>query len=176
LLDNFRAEIYDDAYTLQIGTVFMPEQSVDTRTAPLDVAKTCAALYSRVFSRLVTRHYNNKLSTTGLRITQFSILNAIKLWPPDSINALAELLGMERTSLQRTVEKLITKGLLQSEPTGNKRSLGLSLTAQGEDTYQQALSKWEEAHEEFTNLVGEEDWAETVGKLRRYSVKLQATL
>jgi len=143
---------------------------------PLDVAKTCAALYSRVFSRLVTRHYNNSLSKTGLRITQFSILTAIKLSPPNSINELAELLGMERTSLQRTVEKLIAKGLLQSQPTGHKRSLGLSLTAKGEEIYEQALPKWEVAHEEFTNLVGADDWAETAEKLRRYSGKLQSTL
>ena len=154
----------------------MAKQSFDTQTTPLDVAMTCAALHSRVFSRLVTRHYNNKLSTTGLRITQFPILTAIKLSPPNSINELAELLGMERTSLQRTVEKLIAKGFVRSEPTGNKRSLGLLLTAQGEDAYQQGLAKWEEAHEEFTNLVGAEDWAETVGKLRRFSAKLQATL
>lgn len=144
--------------------------------SPLDIGKTCAALYSRVFSRLVTRHYNNKLAETGLRITQFSILNAIKLYPPNSINELAELLGMERTSLQRTVEKLISKGLLQTKPTGNKRSLGLSLTAEGEEIYSEALIKWEEAHKEITELVGEEDWAETTRKLRRYSQKLQQTL
>jgi DNA-binding MarR family transcriptional regulator len=145
-------------------------------TTPLDVAQTCAALYSRVFSRLVTRHYNNSLSETGLRITQFSILNAIKLSPPNSINELADLLGMERTSLQRTVEKLIAKGLLQSQPTGHKRSLGLSLTTKGEEIFQQALLKWEEAHEEFTSLVGEDDWAEMAQKLWRYSGKLKSTL
>jgi DNA-binding MarR family transcriptional regulator len=145
-------------------------------TTPLDVARTCAALYSRVFSRLVTRHYNHHLAETGLRITQFSILNAIKLSPPNSINELAELLGMERTSLQRTVEKLIAKGLLESRPTGQKRSLGLSLTQEGEDIYQQALARWEDAHDEFTEMVGGDDWSETVDKLRRYSVKLQSTL
>ena len=143
---------------------------------PLDVSQTCAALYSRVFSRLVTRHYNQHLSETGLRVTQFSILNAIKLSPPNSINELAELLGMERTSLQRTVEKLISKRLLESRPTGRKRSLSLSLTPEGEDIYQQALKKWEEAHDEFTDMVGNHDWSETIGKLRRYSVKLQSTL
>lgn len=154
----------------------MSEQSYDQETLPLDVARTCAALYSRVFSRLVTRHYNRHLSETGLRITQFSILNAIKLSPPNSINELAELLGMERTSLQRTVEKLIGKGFLQSQPTGHKRSLGLALTPDGEDIYKRALARWEEAHTEFTGMVGADNWSETVGKLRRYSGKLQSTL
>ncbi len=154
----------------------MTSKMTKEHTTPKDIAKTCAALYSRVFSRLVTRHYNNKLAVTGLRITQFSILNAIKLFPPESINQLAELLGMERTSLQRTVEKLISKELLKTEPTGNKRSLGLSLTAKGEEIYEQALERWEEAHEEFTDMVGSENWAETAQQLREYSGKIKSTL
>lgn len=154
----------------------MPEQTSDDHATPLDVGMTCAALYSRVFSRLVTRHYNNSLAGTGLRVTQFSVLNAIKLSPPNSINELAELLGMERTSLQRTVEKLIAKGLLQSQPSGHKRSLGLSLTQQGEEIYRQALIQWEGAHDEFTHLVGAENWEEARRKLQRFSAKLQSTL
>lgn len=154
----------------------MPEKTASDHATPLDIGKTCAALYSRVFSRLVTRHYNNALSDTGLRVTQFSVLNAIKLSSPSSINELAELLGMERTSLQRTVDKMIAKGLLQSQPSGHKRSLGLSLTQQGEEVYGQALIKWEEAHQEFTDLVGEESWADTRSKLQRFSAKLQSTL
>lgn len=154
----------------------MSQYSADQAPSPMDVAKTCAALYSRVFSRLVTRHYNNKLSETGLRITQFSIMNAIKLSPPNSINELAELLGMERTSMQRTVEKLISKGLLLSQSTGQKRSLGLSLTAKGEEVYEQALEKWNEAHEEFTNLVGDAAWEDTARQLRQFSSNLQSTL
>ena len=58
----------------------------------MGVAQTCAALHSRVFSRLITRHYNNKLASTGLRITQFSVMNAIKVFPPESIHQLAELI------------------------------------------------------------------------------------
>ncbi|MCG8522974.1 MAG: MarR family winged helix-turn-helix transcriptional regulator [Pseudomonadales bacterium] len=154
----------------------MSEKSANDQTTPLDVGKTCAALYSRVFSRLVTRHYNRALADTGLRVTQFSVLNAIKLAPPNSINELAELLGMERTSLQRTVDKLISKGLLQSQPSGHKRSLGLSLTRQGEEVYGQALIRWEEAHQEFTDLVGEENWSAARSKLQRFSAKLQSTL
>lgn len=144
--------------------------------SPMDVAQTCAALHSRVFSRLITRHYNNKLSSTGLRITQFSVMNAIKVFPPESIHQLAEILGMERTSLQRTVEKLIDKGLLESEPTGNRRSLGLSLTPEGERIYAQALECWEVAHREFTSMVGEENWAVTSKQLQGFSKKVKGIL
>lgn len=154
----------------------MTQDPASSVTTPLDVARSCAALYSRVFSRLVTRHYNNSLTGTGLRVTQFSILNAIKLSPPNSIHELADLLGMERTSLQRTVEKLISMDLLASRSTGQNRSLGLSLTPKGEEVYEQALEKWTQAHREFTDLVGEDAWAMTTQQLRQFSSQLQSSL
>lgn len=153
----------------------MPSKNSAT-TSPMGVAQTCAALHSRVFSRLITRHYNNKLASTGLRITQFSVMNAIKVFPPESIHQLAEILGMERTSLQRTVEKLIDKGLLKSEPTGNRRSLGLSLTPEGEKIYLEALECWEDAHKEFTSMVGEENWAKTSKQLQGFSKRVKEAL
>tara|TARA_Y100001934_G_scaffold245149_1_gene303142 strand:- start:616 stop:1074 length:459 start_codon:yes stop_codon:yes gene_type:complete len=143
---------------------------------PEQVGLQCAALHSRVFSRLVTRLFNNRLADSGLRITQFSVLNAIKARPPESIFQLAELLGMERTSLQRTVDKLIEKGLVDAEPTGNKRSLGLALTEAGEDCYQQALLGWQEAQQHFESLVGPDNWEEIARELRGFSRQVKQIL
>ncbi|MGB2246130.1 MAG: MarR family winged helix-turn-helix transcriptional regulator [Alcanivorax sediminis] len=143
---------------------------------PEQVGLHCAALHSRVLSRLVTRLYNQQLAESGLRITQFSVLNAIKARPPESIFQLAELLGMERTSLQRTVDKLIEKGLVESEPTGNKRALGLSLTPQGEACYQQALVGWQAAQDQFESLVGKQSWQQIASELRRFSHKVKQEL
>lgn len=153
----------------------MSKDNTDT-LAPLEVGRHCAALHSRVLSRLVTRLYNNKLADTGLRITQFSILNAIKAQPPESIFQLSEWLGMERTSLQRTVDKLIEKGLVESEPTGNKRSLGLSLTTEGEALYRQALTRWQEAQDAFESLVGKDEWDNMASQLHRFSSRVKQEL
>lgn len=147
-----------------------------TPPAPMDIARQCAALHSRVFSRLITRHYNSKLADLGLRITQFTVLNAIKVSPPESIHQLAETLGMERTSLQRTVEMLINKGLVQSEPSGHKRSLGLTLTPSGEELYLQAVQRWQQAHDEFTSLVGQDNWDTVASQLHRLSKQVKTTL
>ncbi len=154
----------------------MPGRKHQTTPSPESVGLQCAALHSRVLSRLVTRLYNQQLSDSGLRITQFSVLNAIKARPPESIFQLAELLGMERTSLQRTVDKLIDKGLVESEPTGNKRSLGLSLTPAGETCYQQALAGWQAAQEQFEALVGKKNWEQMSSELRRFSHKVKQEL
>lgn len=154
----------------------MPSRKTPAALTPETVGLQCAALHSRVLSRLVTRLYNQHLSDSGLRITQFSVLNAIKARPPESIFQLAELLGMERTSLQRTVDKLIEKGLVESEPTGNKRALGLSLSPAGERCYQQALSGWLAAQEQFESLVGKKNWTQMSSELRRFSHKVKQEL
>ncbi|MCG8393454.1 MAG: MarR family winged helix-turn-helix transcriptional regulator [Pseudomonadales bacterium] len=155
----------------------MTTRKKETQTPdPVQVGLHCAAWHSRVFARLVTRFYNSQMAGSGLRITQFSVLNAIKAQPPESIHQLAELLGMERTSLQRTVDKLIEKGLVQSEPTGNRRALGLSLTKEGEATYRQALSQWQEAQAIFESLVGSQDWETTARRLRTFSRQVKQEL
>lgn len=154
----------------------MSRRQNPTTRSPEAVGLQCAALHSRVLSRLVTRLYNQQLSDSGLRITQFSVLNAIKARPPESIFQLAELLGMERTSLQRTVDKLIEKGLVESAPTGNKRSLGLSLTQEGETCYQQALIGWQAAQAQFEALVGRDSWQNMASELRRFSHQVKQEL
>ena len=83
---------------------------------------------------------------------------------------------MERTSLQRTVDKLIEKGLVESEPTGNKRSLGLSLTADGEALYQRALIRWQEAQNAFESLVGKTEWDNMASQLHRFSTRVKQEL
>lgn len=153
-----------------------PRKPLPPKPDPEQVGLHCAALHSRVLSRLVTRLYNQKLADSGLRITQFSVLNAIKARPPESIFQLSELLGMERTSLQRTVDKLIEKGLIEAEPTGNKRALGLSLTAQGEASYQLALQGWLAAQQHFEALVGSDSWEQISRELRRLSHKVKQEL
>ncbi|MED5389795.1 MAG: MarR family winged helix-turn-helix transcriptional regulator [Pseudomonadota bacterium] len=143
--------------------------NLDLNSSPEQVGLHCAALHSRVFARLVTRLFNQRMAGSGLRITQFSVLNAIKARPPESIHQLAELLGMERTSLQRTVDKLIEQGLVVSEPSGHRRSLGLGLTKAGEVRYREALPGWLDAQQTFESLIGSEDWNRIARQLRHVS-------
>ena len=154
----------------------MSSRNTPAAPSPETVGLQCPALHSRVLSRLVTRLYNQHLNDSGLRVTQFSVLNAIKARPPESIFQLAELLGMERTSLQRTVDKLIEKGLVASEPTGNKRALGLSLTPAGETCYQQALAGWQALQQQLESLVAKKSWQQMSSELRRFRHQVKQEL
>jgi len=152
------------------------DQPTVEKPNPMSIAQQCAALHSRVFSRLVTRHYNAFLQPTGLKVTQFTIMNAIKLFTPDSIHHLAETLGMERTSMQRTVDKMIQKGLLKTKASGHNRSLQLSLTEEGERVYQEAAIRWNEAHREFIDMAGSEEWSDVAEMLQGFSSSLKTKM
>lgn len=152
------------------------DQPTEVQPNPMAIAQQCAALHSRVFSRLVTRHYNAYLRPTGIVVTQFTIMNAIKLFTPDSIHHLAETLGMERTSLQRTVDKMIQRGLLRTKASGHNRSLELSLTEEGKRVYEEASIKWNEAHQDFVAMAGSEQWSNVAEMLQGFSTSLKSRM
>lgn len=152
------------------------DQSALEKPNTMVIAQQCAALHLRVFSQLVTRHYNAYLRPTGLMVTQFTIMNGIMMFTPDSIHHLAEALGMERTSLQRTVDKMIHKGLLRRKASGHNRSLELSLTEEGERIYREASIRWNEAHQEFVAMVGSDQWSNVAEMLQGFSSSLKSRM
>src|SRR5690242_19892218 len=66
----------------------------------------CLCLASRRASRAITRFYDRSLRPHGIRVTQFTILAMLELRGPTPIGALAEALGMERTTLTRNLALL----------------------------------------------------------------------
>ena len=71
--------------------------------APITVTpEPCNCLALRAAARHVTQFYDQCLAPSGLRTTQFSILARLKRGP-QTINALAADLVLDRTTLGRTM-------------------------------------------------------------------------
>jgi hypothetical protein len=66
----------------------------------------CNCLALRQAARHVTQFYDHYLVPTGVRATQFSILAMLEGLGPISINALAEDMVMDRTTLGRNIQPL----------------------------------------------------------------------
>jgi len=114
----------------------------------LSLCKQCHCLAARRHARAVTRHYEAKLRRHGLRATQFSILSALALAGPTPMGRLAELLGLERTTLTRSAVLLEREGwlkALRSRDDGRERPLGL--TPAGRRKLESAYPAWKEAQE-----------------------------
>jgi len=99
----------------------------------------CASANLRRAARVVTQFYEEALRPTGMRSTQFTLLQALTHAPGISQKQLAELLGMDSTTLTRTLALLRKRGWLTSTAGDDRRELRLALTLAGRREYKQAL-------------------------------------
>jgi DNA-binding MarR family transcriptional regulator len=114
---------------------------------------TCSAI--RQAARHVTQFYDRQLAPVGLRVTQFSILARLKRLGPMTINALAEEMVMDRTTLGRNILPLEREGLLAiARGRRDRRSKELHLTEAGEERLAEARKGWAQAQKKFAEVFG----------------------
>jgi len=117
------------------------------------VAHSCMGMRVRRAARVVANHYDKHLKPAGLKGTQFTLLNTIFMNPAASIGQLADLLGLDRTTLNRNLKPLERKGLIRSGSGKDPRTRTLKLTKEGSTTLQNALPYWLEAQSGFLDTV-----------------------
>jgi DNA-binding MarR family transcriptional regulator len=107
----------------------------------------CRCLAARRRARAITRHFETELRQHGLRATQFSILAALALAGTRPISELAELLGLERTTLTRAATLLEDRGWLRAESSQDARERPLRLTTTGRRKLEAAYPAWKAAQD-----------------------------
>jgi DNA-binding MarR family transcriptional regulator len=127
------------------------------RTDALQGPEECTCLAIRQAARHITQFYDQHLTPVGLRITQFSILAKLRRLGPMTINALADELVMDRTTLGRNILPLVREGLLSIAPGGtDRRSRELRLTKAGVERLGAARKGWSRAQTRFATVFGEQ--------------------
>jgi DNA-binding MarR family transcriptional regulator len=122
-----------------------------------DAATTCACQKVRIAARAVTRAYDEALRPVGLRSTQFTVLVAASVAAGIPLNQLATMLGLERTTLTRSLDG-IEKGLIRVESVDG-RTRNVVLTQRGKDRLDLALPLWNQAQQNLRTRLGEQGWA-----------------
>src|ERR1700740_2878587 len=84
-------------------------------------AEECNCFAVRAAARHVTQYYDQFLAPTGLRTSQFSILAKLRRKGPLTINALAEAMVMDRTTLSRNILPLQRDGLIKIKSAASDR-------------------------------------------------------
>lgn len=127
----------------------------------------CNCFAIRSAARHITQLYDQFLAPAGLRATQFSILAKLKRMGPLTINALAEQMVTDRTTLGRNLQPLERDGLIRIEASAtDRRAKELHLTKAGEKRLQQALKGWSQAQARFETSFGSKRAAELRTLLR----------
>ncbi|WP_281558376.1 MarR family winged helix-turn-helix transcriptional regulator [Thalassomonas sp. RHCl1] len=115
----------------------------------------CFNLAMRKSSRLITKFYEERLSTLGLKSGQFSILRAVNFKKQTSNKELQGILAIDQTTLSRNLKPLFRDGYLRLQADDNDARIKLiSLTPQGETLYQSALPVWEKAQQDIVHKLG----------------------
>ena len=128
---------------LGVYTLISMETGVD-----LAATRTCHCLAARREARALTRLYEEQLRPHGLRATQFSILAALSQKGPTPVGELADLLGLERTTLTRGAALLERHGWVALDRSSDDaRERLLRLTPEGLAQLEAAFPAWKAAQD-----------------------------
>src|SRR5882672_12287474 len=95
-------------------------------------AEICNCTALRQAARRVTKIYDDALAPSGLGVNQFSILARLSLVGPSTIQDLARLLVMDRSTLGHLLRPLEKRGLVTLDVSvQDRRSRTVALTRAG---------------------------------------------
>ena len=127
-----------------------------------DISETAQAMIDRCLfqrtrtaARAVTRFYDDQLRTTGLRATQANVLATIAAKGELTISALSDELGMDRTTLTRSLRPLEQRKLVAISPEGRHRARLVRLSSTGVAALGAIAAQWERAQSSLERSLGE---------------------
>ena len=122
------------------------------RTSPEPAICNCLAL--RQAARHATQLYDRHLAAEGLKTTQYSILAKLARLGPQSINSLAGMMVMDRTTMTRAVRPLARDRLVAIAPGEDERTRMVRITPAGEKRAKAAAALWRAAQKELETGYG----------------------
>ncbi|ATH82787.1 MarR family winged helix-turn-helix transcriptional regulator [Pseudomonas sp. KHPS1] len=126
---------------------------------------SCLCTQLRRASRGVTRRYDDALAAVGLGAAQFSLLRHVQRLGQPSISALADAMGLDRSTLGRNLRVLQEQELLQLGEGRDLRAREVRLTEAGLQRIEQALPLWEQVQRELNARLGEDRRTELMALL-----------
>ncbi len=118
----------------------------DARTA----LETCAGWNLRMTARRVTQFLEERMGGSDLSFSQFGLMAEIASAPDDTLSALAERMGLDQSTLSRTLRTLEGDGLVEiAMVESDQRKRMVWLTEKGARRLEASLAAWRLAHAEL---------------------------
>jgi DNA-binding MarR family transcriptional regulator len=104
--------------------------------------------------------YEEALRPSGIRITQFALLQFLALaGRPITQGTLGQLLALDSTTLSRTLKPLESAGWIRSTPGPDGRERHVELTAGGRRVLKRATPAWEAVQQRLRLALGPKQWS-----------------
>lgn len=129
---------------------------------------SCLCKIVRRAARGLTNHYDQALSSIGLKVTQYSILSSIDHAQQVSLGELAEMMSLDQTTTTRNIKLLEQAGLVERVAHADSRVKPLRLTGAGRKKLSDARGIWQGVQSDLISRVGAErlhDMLETAALL-----------
>lgn len=124
----------------------------------------CSNAALRRATRRLGQLYDEAIAPSGLKATQFGLLNQIRQLRAPTLRVLADDLVMDLSALSHTLKPLLRDDLVTLvADAADKRAKHVVLTAAGQAKLKQASKLWLRAHTRFERVFG----AEQAKALRR---------
>jgi DNA-binding MarR family transcriptional regulator len=118
------------------------------------VKDCCLCLHVQRAARTLARRFDEVLRPFELTNGQFSLLMSLNRPEPPPMGPVANLLGMDRTTLTAALKPLERRGLVKvSQDPADKRSRILTLTRKGLELLARAVPVWERTHHEIEAMI-----------------------
>jgi DNA-binding MarR family transcriptional regulator len=123
------------------------------------VKEVCLCLHVQRAARSLSRRFDEAFRPFELTNQQFSLLMSLNRPEPPPLAPVADLLGIDRTTLTAALKPLERRGLVKAMPNREDgRSRVLKLTSKGRLLLEKALPVWESVHQELDEkLAGESE-------------------
>jgi DNA-binding MarR family transcriptional regulator len=121
-------------------------------------ALPCLCSSFRRTARALSQVYEEAMRPTGLRITQFTILQALARTGEVKQGRLGEILVMDSTSLTRTLRIMLQQGWIAERRGEDQRERWLKLSKAGEAKLKIATATWEKVQARLQAKLGEAGW------------------
>ena len=132
----------------------------------------CVGTSLRRAARAVTRLYDRELRASGLRSTQFTLLQALEIAGEVTQGRLGSILSLDSTTLTRSLQALIEEGWVKETRGDDRRERYLRLTPSGRRRYEETKPAWRRAQNHLIKALGR-DWEELDADLRRITGSVQ---
>ena len=126
---------------------------------------SCVAYNLRKAAHIVSRIYAKEMAKAPIRGPLFSLLATINKSGPQTITAVAQDLGLDRTTLTRNLEPLKRRGLIEIRKMAANRK-EIRLLPKGETTLTRSLHFWRRAQARVVSELGESRWSRMRKDLR----------
>ncbi|WP_244543360.1 MarR family transcriptional regulator [Bosea sp. CRIB-10] len=126
----------------------MPNESLVPFATTLHVRDCCLCLHVQRAARSLARLFDEALRPVDLTNQQFSLLMSLNRPEPPPIGPVANLLGMDRTTLTAALKPLERRGLLVvTAGEKDRRSRLLAITPEGIALLAKAMPIWQRTHD-----------------------------